>query len=484
MWTRRSGLDLCSFALTPHTANISICDRGSLPNTFFRVTNMTMTCATNESWEPVLLNFTHGKILYEVFVVIGELSGFASILGSALIIYLILRERKWGESFFERLMLGLSVADFISTTGIVGQPFMVPSCTDLPFSRGNLQTCQATGFLFVFLFASCMYSCTLAIYFLTSTTAACRRWGSGRGFVFCEAAIHCCLWTFCLLHAVLAVVFKQFEPSPFTLVCSVMLPGSGVLNRAIYVVPFLVLVLSCLTGLLCILVLYLRLRSLRAISSYGSDSSGPSSSERRVTAALYVLSSLPSDPMTSETCSTISLATTTLQMAVIPPRFSLGNEPLPELEDIASQNVVDADEDDEESGISRTRIVVTNNRNTFLTQQALCYSLGFLNTIVPFIIAEMVWLWTRRREEEKSPSVMVPFSLSLLYLFVPLQGFVNCFVYLRPRFIRWRDFHEEQSWLWVGKQILACNPMPPPNSRTAHLVRQRNDGTLTRVDET
>ena len=88
-----------------------------------------------------------------------------SCLGSAQIIFMVLTARK--TTPYRRILLGLSVADFLCSIVYPWQAFLVPQATSHRiFAIGNDQTCSFLGFGQQIFFASILYNSMLSLYFL------------------------------------------------------------------------------------------------------------------------------------------------------------------------------------------------------------------------------------------------------------------------------------------------------------------------------
>lgn len=108
---------------------------------------------------------------YKTIVVMLAVSGTLSILGSGWIIAAVGRKAVTKPNAkFERIMLGLSVADILGSTSSLLQPFLLPSYSQLPFAIGNDATCSFLGFSFYANAASTVYSAMLIIHFWGSVT--------------------------------------------------------------------------------------------------------------------------------------------------------------------------------------------------------------------------------------------------------------------------------------------------------------------------
>lgn len=103
-------------------------------------------------------------------LVLGILPYFSapfSMVGSGLIIYVILSERKFSD-VYQRLMLGLSCMDLLNSTAmVVFTPWAVPEGVSyVTGARGTFTTCEISGFFLNLFYGSMFYTLFLAIYFL------------------------------------------------------------------------------------------------------------------------------------------------------------------------------------------------------------------------------------------------------------------------------------------------------------------------------
>ena len=396
--------------------------------------------------------------IYVAALVVGELSSCLSILGSSLIIYLIIRERRWRtNAFFERIILGLSIADLISSWGMFLQPYLTPNLL-LSVPSSGPRTCAISGFLGTFIGSSFMYSSALVIYFLTVVrrdrivdVKPARSW---------ELLIHAVVWVGGLVLAILMVSYPILRPSAFYRAClPLTLPEDSVAQTAVYLTSAIIFAVCLSVGFICTVVLYKRIRTLPHGSTTNvSNNSGSISNPSGAAAAAdsYALSSMastappPATPAAQQTRSTSAAAASYVHTASI----SRGSDE-------------DTQRDDDKT---------KKRHNRFVAYQALFYSLAFLNTIVPTFIGGLVRLSLEATDgSAETETILFPAALFLFYTFLPLQGFVNCIIYLRPRLWWWKDANAERSWLWVLQQIIACEPLPPPTVRTAHLARPNRD---------
>jgi hypothetical protein len=96
-------------------------------------------------------------------------SAILSILGSATILYMSLKtrkERKW--TTYTRLLIGMSVADIISSVALGAAAFLRPRESQQVWTFGNESTCSAIGFLTQFSYSGLFYNAMLSFYFVLS----------------------------------------------------------------------------------------------------------------------------------------------------------------------------------------------------------------------------------------------------------------------------------------------------------------------------
>lgn len=162
-------------------------------------------------------------------------------------------------------MLGLSTADFLCTSAVILQPFMLPTYTNLMFAMGNDQTCAGVGVLMLFMLASYLYSCFLGIYFLMVVRQGAKMQRS-RSFSI-EPWLHTWPWLLTIAIAIVGVRSQAFAPSPVLgacwLGCTYTESRDDCLpHEAIYAsTPFMVVAFfSFLTGMICTCMVYFTVR--------------------------------------------------------------------------------------------------------------------------------------------------------------------------------------------------------------------------------
>lgn len=89
--------------------------------------------------------------------ILGAISGSLSILGSSLIVYRVYKNRH-STSPYDRIMLGLSICDIVSSFSFGLGPLLLPTDTSTrAWASGNERTCNFLGFLTQFSFCAVWY---------------------------------------------------------------------------------------------------------------------------------------------------------------------------------------------------------------------------------------------------------------------------------------------------------------------------------------
>mmetsp|Transcript_23073 Transcript_23073/g.56913 ORF Transcript_23073/g.56913 Transcript_23073/m.56913 type:complete len:570 (-) Transcript_23073:1281-2990(-) len=110
---------------------------------------------------PSTLSPNQERVLSTLLVISATLSA----LGSASIIYKILRDKQLIAKPYHRTMLALSLADVIASLTFGLYPFLMPFQSRI-WSFGNATTCTTLGFLTQLSFAAIGYNCILSFYYL------------------------------------------------------------------------------------------------------------------------------------------------------------------------------------------------------------------------------------------------------------------------------------------------------------------------------
>ncbi|CAB9505511.1 expressed unknown protein [Seminavis robusta] len=113
--------------------------------------------------------------------------------------------------------------------------------------------------------------------------------------------------------------------------------------------------------------------------------------------------------------------------------------------------------------------------------QATLYCLVYWNTFIwPFIGLVLASLHNTR-ESLAMQTQPGPYALQVLtWIFLPLQGALNFFVYTRTKAQEWRKAAPQQSWIWIYRQVLSSTELPRKASTTRSFVLQSNNPTTTK----
>ena len=107
--------------------------------------------------------------------------------------------------------------------------------------------------------------------------------------------------------------------------------------------------------------------------------------------------------------------------------------------------------------------------------QAVCYILAYLNGFIWIVFANIVEAHYMQSTNvlytalEGGGTPLLYAAFWLMVFFFPLQGFFNALIYLRPRWVRWKDAYPTESWWWALKQVVTSRDEIPMTPRTAHL---------------
>ena len=130
-------------------------------------------------------------------------SSTLSIIGSSTIIFKVLANRGKATSY-DRLMLGLSLCDIVSSIAYSLYPFFLPAQTSpRVWAFGNEATCSFIGFMTQFGFSAAVYNGFLSYYYVLTI-----RYGMDRKFFAerYEALMHFFGLTFCFISALVGSV--------------------------------------------------------------------------------------------------------------------------------------------------------------------------------------------------------------------------------------------------------------------------------------
>lgn len=160
------------------------------------VTSISMSSTPKE------MPLTTGQTLAIILCVLA--SGTLSVGGSASII-MALRGKL--NTTFSRLMVGLCMADIVTTLAQINMTWALPKETESLFAVGNIMTCSAAGFFLLFFLGSAAYSACISLYFLL--TVKCNY--SEKDFRFLEPTFHAVAWFSPLILGTVGLFLEGFN---------------------------------------------------------------------------------------------------------------------------------------------------------------------------------------------------------------------------------------------------------------------------------
>jgi len=96
-------------------------------------------------------------------------SGLLSILGSSAIIYRVLKGSGRTPKSYDRIMLGLSICDILTSITYAVTPLLLPQATSQRvWARGSETSCLFLGFLTQLSLTAVTYNCLLSFYYLAT----------------------------------------------------------------------------------------------------------------------------------------------------------------------------------------------------------------------------------------------------------------------------------------------------------------------------
>ncbi|CAB9503391.1 expressed unknown protein [Seminavis robusta] len=248
------------------------------------MSNETTTSAADDD-EFVYLGLS--KSQYTASVAVALTSCSLSILGSLSIIYIVIVNRKL-DQLYHRIVMGLSIMDFIMTAATASMPFANRSDIGLFFAVGNAQSCTAAGFFYQAWLGSTIYNATLSIYFLLTVKHGLQEQQISKAM---EPYCHVLVISVPLVFGIVAVSVQGINPLPYVGICDIgnPFPGncleeeniecerSGLATRILGLFQLATMVIGALTGIWATVRVYLTVRQqlLRGNVSHNSNVHNP-----------------------------------------------------------------------------------------------------------------------------------------------------------------------------------------------------------------
>ena len=337
------------------------------------------------------------------------LPALLSLWGSANIIYMVLVSGK--KTPYRRILLGLSVCDMISSVVFPWQAFLLPSDTSQRlWAVGNDATCDALGFFQQFTFCSVWYNGMLSFYFLLTVKFGVKEDRMSRRY---EPWMHILSIGYPLITALIGAGFGMYNENQIGHACW------------IYDFPQ-----GCVT---CDLV----------------------------------------EPLEGEQC--CLSATMAWIFAGVPTFLTfvaiVGNNLLVFLHVratiVKSQRYLEklALGAGDDSSVGSCLSTASHNphqarRIRAVATQAFLYVLAFLVTYVPAMALRIL---ESRGYGASDESKLFP-ALVCQAICLPLQGFFNCLIYVRPSYARVRKEHPQERRFWAFRRALHGDKVRPEAS--------------------
>jgi hypothetical protein len=324
------------------------------------------------------------------------IASVASMAGSALIVWNSrkrqLQRKKGGTSMSpqQRLVLSLSINDFVASLNTATLALMVPAGTPSHYwAVGSTTTCTISGFLTIlfFLTTTC-YNCSLSIYYLLTVRYNIPSYDKVLRTKL-EIPTHVLTWTLSFTFAILGVIFKGYNPKIIVNIC--FLDSCSIQDM---------------------------------VDAPGGCPDGPTD----MLAGAYIIA--------VGLFAAISLVSTALVYQTVRQKIngthnnSNNNGAAP----IRYQNLP------EDLAKERLRLV---------SSQAVAYTLIYLNLLLWQTVLVVLSFGEEWAYYEGEGQGWFYFLQWMSWLFIPGQGFMNCLVYTRPKYLRWRHVFPEARIPWL-----------------------------------
>lgn len=375
-------------------------------------------------------------------------AGTLSLIGSSAILYKIFRNlRKHNYTTpYERIILGLSCCDVISSLTYAIGPFLLPSDTSKrPWALGNDSTCTYLGFFNqLACFWAVWYNCLLSFYYLLTVRFGVKKKVFREKY---ELPMHLSGAIFFPLTATIGFFGGWYSEERYAMTCWIgEVPKNcseddcwvGVLVAYLFgAVPSIFTLLSVTINNL---VIYIFVRRLLLSSSQKTS-----------------IQELRGDTLCSP--------------PPIPEQFAAHEHAIPgniKNENLDVENRVPLSGDD---NILTTRLSRKQRLAKEAAVQGFLYVSCFLLTYTPASIIAVIEGNVENGKENLSRLYPLMVLNSML---LPLQGFFNVFIYVKPSYDRFRGANPKKSKWFILKKALFEKNIPKMNS-----VRDSSTSSLT-----
>eukprot|EP00980_Cylindrotheca_fusiformis_P020397 scaffold7423_cov122-Cylindrotheca_fusiformis.AAC.1 len=378
-------------------------------------------------------------------------SAALSILGSSAILYMALKSRerrKWTP--YTRLLIGLSIYDIIASASIAIATFLRPASSHRAWTFGNDATCTASAFVQQLSNSAAGYNAMLSFYFLLTARFGLKNSYIARRF---EPIMHFVSIGYYLGTAIVGAVLGVYADTTVGFSCYVNdyprncghepeNTGEECLSSKIGWIflgyPYIFIVAALAINNLSI---YLFVRrqtrpSLREKKEKSSTDQEKSSTDRQTSSEQY------SDEFESIILDDSGPSNDSQQrQRTVPFR------PMPRRDDSVSR---------QKDQLRRLRLV---------SSQAFLFVANYLLVSCWSGMLAIVEQQAETREEELAASVKLYPLMVLNAIFLPLQGFFNMLVYIRPTYLKWRHKYPQESRPWAFRRAVFGESIRPQNSK-------------------
>ena len=331
-------------------------------------------------------------ILFQIF------SAILSLIGSSVIVFKIVRHINQNNSStpYDRIILGLSSCDIVSSFTYAVAPFLLPSNTSKRvWALGNDTTCTWIGFLAqLACFWAIWYNCILSFYYLLTVRFQVKRKDFTRKY---ELLLHLTGAIFFPLTSLIGLIGNWYSEMRYAMMCWIGEVPKGCKNcygvpvaYTFGAFPTVVTLLSVITNNVIIYIFVLR------------------------------------------------------KLSIPPP----------------------STDSEVENSTTTQRFSTQQRLRKEAAMQGFLYVSTFLLTFLPAFAIQILEGMIPIGEENLQQ--MYPL-LVLNSILMPLQGFFNVFIYIRPTYIRFSDANPDDSILVILKQALFDPNIPRISSGAKHV---------------
>lgn len=351
-------------------------------------------------------------------------SGTLSLIGSSVLVFKILTKSSHNQKTtpYDRIMLGLSSCDIIASCTYAVGPFMLPSETSQRvWASGNESTCSQLGLLFQLSFSAVWYNCLLSFYYLLTVRFQVKREEFQRKY---EKWMH------------LSVIFFVF---------------TAIIGYIGDWYTEMELMMTCWVGDV----------------PKGCHASGTCTGAGNTIGYIF-----GGAPWAITLC---SLVVNNIIIYIFV-RKSLRPTPLPE----TSRSSIDFGQSTASTSTKQSGVwTEQNSTQKQLTKEAavqgFLYVSTFLMTSLPSAVVQIM---DATNFDQSDQGRLYPL-LVLNSMLLPLQGFFNIFIYVRPNYNRFKAAHTEESMWFLLKKALFDPKVPrigaPSSSGNGRTSPRQND---------